>query len=36
MVTLVSAAVFAVVLLGLWAWVGYERRHGHVKKRQQS
>ena len=33
MITWVSVAVFAVALVGMWMWVGHERRHGHVKKR---
>lgn len=33
MITWVSVAVFAVVMVGMWAWVGHKRRHGHAKKR---
>jgi hypothetical protein len=33
MITWVSAGVFAVTLLGMWVWVGFQRKHGHAKKR---
>lgn len=29
-ITWVSAAVFAIVLAGLWAWSGYLRRNAHI------
>jgi len=35
MVTLVSVLVFVGFLAGMWVWVGYQRRHAHVKKRQR-
>jgi hypothetical protein len=28
-----SAFVFAVLLGGMWFWVGHTRRNGHAKKR---
>jgi hypothetical protein len=35
-ITWVSVAVFAVVLVGMWSWVGHQRRNSHVKKRRRS
>jgi hypothetical protein len=35
MITWVSVLVFAFVLLGMWYWVGHQRRHGHAKKRER-
>jgi hypothetical protein len=32
MITWVSAAVFVVVLAGLWAWSGYMRRHPSIHR----
>lgn len=34
MVTWVSAVVFAAALVGMWAWVGFQRRHAHVKRQR--
>lgn len=34
MVTWISAVVFAAVLVSLWAWVGWQRRHAHVKRQR--
>ena len=36
MITSASVVVFAAVLLGMWMWVGHQRRHSHVKKQPRS
>jgi hypothetical protein len=32
MVVWFSALAFAIVMVGMWIWVGHQRRNGHVKK----
>jgi hypothetical protein len=35
MIVLVSALMFVGVLVGMWAWVGYQRRYRHARKRRR-
>jgi hypothetical protein len=36
MIVLVSTLVFVGALVAMWAWVGYQRRYGHARKRRRS